>query len=75
MMELCRAFETEGGITLRKMLTRARPRVREMYERADGQPDRAGPVSWPLSERVFPVILPALHRAATRGSGGTAAGP
>jgi len=34
MMELRRAFETEGGIALRKRLTRARPRVRELYEQA-----------------------------------------
>jgi len=34
MMELCRAFETDGGIALRKRLTRARPRVREIYEQA-----------------------------------------
>jgi hypothetical protein len=34
MLELRRAFETDGGIALRKKLTRARPRVREIYERA-----------------------------------------
>ena len=34
IMDLCRAFETEGGIALRRKLTRTRPRVREIYERA-----------------------------------------
>ena len=33
VMELRRAFETEGGIALRRKLTKARPRVREIYER------------------------------------------
>jgi hypothetical protein len=34
VMELRRAFETEGGIALRERLTKARPRVREIYQRA-----------------------------------------
>jgi hypothetical protein len=34
VMDLQRAFETEGGIALRERLTKARPRVREIYERA-----------------------------------------
>ena len=34
VMDLRRAFETEGGIALREKLTKARPRVREIYERA-----------------------------------------
>ncbi len=34
MLDLRRAFETEGEIALRRRLTRARPRVREIYERA-----------------------------------------
>ncbi len=34
MLDLRRAFETEGGIALRKKLTRARPQVRKIYERA-----------------------------------------
>jgi hypothetical protein len=33
VMELRRAFETEGGMALKKRLTQARPRVREIYER------------------------------------------
>ncbi len=33
MLNLRRAFETDGGIALRKKLFRARPRVREIYER------------------------------------------
>jgi hypothetical protein len=31
--ELRRAFETEGGIALRRRLTKARPRVRAIYQR------------------------------------------
>jgi len=34
VMDLRRAFETEGGVALREKLTKARPRVREIYERA-----------------------------------------
>ena len=33
VMELRRAFDTEGGIALRRKLTKARPRVRAIYER------------------------------------------
>ena len=33
VMELRRAFETEGGIALRERLTKARPRVLAIYER------------------------------------------
>ena len=34
VIDLRRAFDTEGGIALRERLTKARPRVREIYERA-----------------------------------------
>ncbi len=33
VMDLRRAFETEGGIALRRRLTKARPRVLAIYER------------------------------------------
>ena len=31
VMELRRAFETDGGIAIRERLTRVQPRVREIY--------------------------------------------
>lgn len=34
VLDLRRAFETEGSVALRERLTKARPRVREIYERA-----------------------------------------
>jgi hypothetical protein len=37
MLDLQRAFETEGGVALRKKVARARPRVREINERIRGE--------------------------------------
>ncbi|HEY5024977.1 MAG TPA: hypothetical protein VII76_08380 [Acidimicrobiales bacterium] len=37
MLDLQRAFETEGGVALRKRVTMARPRVREITKRIRGQ--------------------------------------
>ena len=36
MLDLQRAFETEGGVALRKQVAQARPRVREINERIRG---------------------------------------
>jgi len=37
MLDLLRAFETEGGVALRKKVARARPLVREINERIRGE--------------------------------------